>query len=193
MSKGVYLNSAARLYEKGSEDQQLIAAGLTAMGYGDPVFSAFHPNCRNIYGIWDPETTTDEAFAKVVYDVVGWHDLPQERDSLRASDDAEPTALAEAINAQKAREIKEHLASGHPAPDVTGSQYWAKALGYHFGWAVDDDVSQHPKRTIYHGRVRAAADARLDHDPAKSSAPVSLAIGNTAPEALPTVIPAIRL
>jgi WD40 repeat protein len=188
LREGTYLNSVASLYENGSENQQMVAGGLTAMGYGDPVFSAFYPNCRNIYGVWDPDTTTDDAFAKVVYDVVGWHDLPAERDSLRDSSDAEPTALGEAIEAQKAREIKEHLASGHALPDVTGPEYWARALGHHLGWGVEDEGAEHPKRTLYHGRVRAANDAQFDHDPAKSTGPVSLAIGNTASEALSVAV-----
>ena len=47
---------------------------LTAVGYGEPTFAAFYPNCRNVFGLYDgdPSISTD-GLSGMRYDVVGWY------------------------------------------------------------------------------------------------------------------------
>ncbi|MEN3310161.1 MAG: hypothetical protein V7603_6363 [Micromonosporaceae bacterium] len=47
-------------------------AGLTAVGYGDPLFAAFYPNCRNVFGLHDSDSA--EVGPGLRYDLIGWYD-----------------------------------------------------------------------------------------------------------------------
>jgi hypothetical protein len=47
-------------------------AALTAVGYGDPLFAAFYPNCRNVFGLHDGDTV--QVGPGLHYDVLGWYD-----------------------------------------------------------------------------------------------------------------------
>jgi hypothetical protein len=56
---------------------------LTAVGYGDPIFAAYYPNCFSVFGFADTEVA---AGAESVYDVLGWYqdpDSPTAPDCLR--------------------------------------------------------------------------------------------------------------
>lgn len=44
---------------------------LSAIGYGDPTFAAFYPNCHGIFGFYDPDITDP---AGLTYEVIGWYD-----------------------------------------------------------------------------------------------------------------------
>lgn len=46
---------------------------LTAMGYGDPSFSAFYPNCRSVFGFCDSEITDHEQLEGLEYQIVGYY------------------------------------------------------------------------------------------------------------------------
>lgn len=43
---------------------------LTAVGYGQPAFAAFYPNCLSVFGFHDPGTGD---LTGVAYDVIGWY------------------------------------------------------------------------------------------------------------------------
>ncbi len=44
---------------------------LTAVGYGEPTFAAFYPNCFSVFGFHDPNPGPD--LTQVTYDLVGWY------------------------------------------------------------------------------------------------------------------------
>ncbi|WP_020572684.1 hypothetical protein [Parafrankia discariae] len=46
--------------------------GLTAVGYGEPTFAAFYPNCRGVFGLHDPDVV-GVPDAGLGYDVLGWY------------------------------------------------------------------------------------------------------------------------
>ena len=48
--------------------------GLTAVGYGDPNFASFYPNCRSVFGLYDAEAAAE--LSGLTYDVVGWYGDP---------------------------------------------------------------------------------------------------------------------
>ena len=43
---------------------------LTAVGYGEPTFAAFYPNCRSVFGFHDANAKPEDKFQ---YDVIGWY------------------------------------------------------------------------------------------------------------------------
>lgn len=52
---------------------------LTALGYGDPAFAAFYPNCHSVFGCYDPDITDETDLADLKYQVIGWYsDLGQD-------------------------------------------------------------------------------------------------------------------
>jgi len=53
---------------------------LTAVGYGEPTFSAFYPNCYSVFGFYDSEIR--EVNDKLSYDIFGWYSN-KEYDFLR--------------------------------------------------------------------------------------------------------------
>ncbi|MBD2385019.1 hypothetical protein [Cylindrospermum sp. FACHB-282] len=55
---------------------------LTAVGYGEPTFAAFYPNCHSIFGFHDPEYGTERP-QDLRYDIVGWY-ANIEQDALHA-------------------------------------------------------------------------------------------------------------
>ena len=48
---------------------------LTVVGYGDPEFAAFYPNCYSVFGFHDVEAAgmTEAQRADLAYTVIGWH------------------------------------------------------------------------------------------------------------------------
>lgn len=50
--------------------------GLKAIGPGDPVFAAYYPNCRNVFGVHDAEVC-QWSKGQLTYLVVGWYSDPQ--------------------------------------------------------------------------------------------------------------------
>ncbi|MFI6520892.1 hypothetical protein ACIBF1_35430 [Spirillospora sp. NPDC050679] len=48
---------------------------LTAIGYGEPAFAAFYPNCRGVFGMRDTDIRGVPP-AGVVYEVLGWYADP---------------------------------------------------------------------------------------------------------------------
>ena len=55
---------------------------LTAVGYGEPAFAAFYPNCHSVFGFYDAEAPQD--LQGVQYDVLGWFGDPAQ-DCLQSS------------------------------------------------------------------------------------------------------------
>ena len=43
---------------------------LTAVGYGEPSFAAFYPNCRSVFGFHDPDFSEGDLAS---YDILGWY------------------------------------------------------------------------------------------------------------------------
>ncbi len=182
-----YLNTLAEQYASDPESKAAVQVGLTAMGYGDPTFAAFYPNCRSVYGFHDTDITTPDAFAKVSYDLVGWYDQPEDRDILRASKADEKTPLELTVAAQALKRRKEHLASGHKPQEDDPDENWRDAVSHLLGWAIakPEGEQQSPaKRLICYGTLRTHAEADFVTDPAEVQGEVQLAIGNTASEAL---------
>lgn len=57
--------------QSGKESDQYLER-LTAVGYGEPTFAAFYPNCRSVFGFHDPELFDPTTLSDLTYDVIGW-------------------------------------------------------------------------------------------------------------------------
>ena len=55
---------------------------LTAIGYGEPNFAAFYPNCHSVFGFHDAEFDANRVPRDVQYVLMGWYENP-EHDALR--------------------------------------------------------------------------------------------------------------
>ena len=49
------------------------ATKLTAVGYGDPTFSAFYPNCHSVFGFHDASIDKTDQLNNLEYDLLGWY------------------------------------------------------------------------------------------------------------------------
>jgi hypothetical protein len=49
---------------------------LTAVGYGEPTFAAFYPNCHSVFGFYDPDCSAKPGGRR--YYVVGWYSAPEQ-------------------------------------------------------------------------------------------------------------------
>ena len=63
---------------------------LHAASTGEVAFTAYYPDCRGVFGLWDDFSDLDDAPVDIAYSVVGWYDLAT-NDPLAAG--PTPTAL----------------------------------------------------------------------------------------------------
>ena len=162
---------------------------LTAVGFGEPTFAAFYPNCRSVFGFHD---AVEASYHSHHYDVFGWYS--------HAGDDV----LAAFRFDETAKDV-----SGRALTEE--EQFWAW-MEKRFNWTLDEIQSAVPDpkidlpgAIICYGRVRsdsfvAAAGDKVNASinpavrEADSSAPeskvtkesskVHVAVANTGTEAL---------
>lgn len=48
---------------------------LTAVGYGEPSFAAFYPNCHSVFGCFDEEIIENAQLAGLSYQLLGWYSV----------------------------------------------------------------------------------------------------------------------
>lgn len=83
------------LWQEGTDRSHYLSA-FSAVGYGEPTFAAFYPNCHSVFGFHDPDYVGIPP-AGLSYDVVGWYadtavDLL--RETVRTARDGESWASA---------------------------------------------------------------------------------------------------
>lgn len=50
---------------------------ITAVGYGEPTFASFYPNCHSVLGFHDPSVKNENDLIDVEYEVLGWYGNPK--------------------------------------------------------------------------------------------------------------------
>ena len=144
---------------------------LTAIGYGEPAFAAFYPNCHSVFGCYDPDIT--EANMKgISYQLTGWYSRP-EQDPLYALEES--------------KAFKQHLfAATKKAGSTTGDTNPVAAFfRERWGWAVSltaNDLDQLPQGVCCYAQLDMAPAGNYTSERRKEA--VSLSIGNTGTEAL---------
>jgi hypothetical protein len=137
---------------------------LTAVGYGEPTFAAFYPNCRSVFGFYDGDFAgTPDGLQ---YDVIGWYS------------DGNQDHLAAFIRDFTAAQGS----GGHATPTPEELQ---AAVEQTFQWTVTLSPGQEfPEQMLCYARLAFNLPGGSTGNPAESDATITLAVGNTGTEAL---------
>ena len=168
--------------EKSPEDGEYLDR-LTAVGYGEPTFAAFYPNCHSVFGFHDDELAGDLAACGVlIYDVIGWF-------SDLANDCVCSTDFMEALDATVARySLQDALSKNDAQALKTFNALRFETLDRRYGWKVEPDGdTPFPRRTLCYARVKIdGAGFRFGDDTQQDDArrKVTVAVANTGTEAL---------
>src|SRR5438105_5713040 len=118
---------------------------LTAVGYGEPTFAAFYPNCHSVFGFHDADSKSAPP-AGVRYDVVGWY-------SASALDGSTAGGNARDGGADADHDFLQSFVAGKRANNGADAASLIASLEKEAGWtlALDDVVNwyeeeQHRKR-----------------------------------------------
>jgi len=135
---------------------------LTAVGYGEPTFAAFYPNCHSVFGLYDDQPPSD--LNGVQYDVLGWYNDPTQ-DCLQSGT------------------FKKAIATAKTARD----KY--QALEEYYGWSVEQPADQSnasfPQQTICYAHLTFKVNPSNPLiNTLTENKEVDIAIGNTSTEAL---------
>ncbi|MBK8935744.1 MAG: hypothetical protein IPM76_26160 [Chloroflexi bacterium] len=131
---------------------------LTAVGWGEPAFAAFYPNCRSVFGLHDPDTTA-LAGGDIAYDIIGWY-----------SD-----VTTDPLHGLMA-ELRQKADS-----EADLGRVFQQAIGDQFRWTLPTDEALVVEQMVCYGRIRLADVAQ----PAPESAQnIDIAISNSGSEAL---------
>ncbi|GHO90560.1 hypothetical protein KSF_006080 [Reticulibacter mediterranei] len=132
---------------------------LTAVGYGEPTFAAFYPNCHSVFGLYDGDVA--ELSDGLQYDVIGWYSQPAQdylalfvRDVIAAAKGVMPGV--EALQAAIAEQLR-----------------WTVAL---------QSDQEFPQQTICYARLNF--DLSSQHPDDETTSTITVAVGNTGTEAL---------
>ncbi|MBK7936636.1 MAG: hypothetical protein IPJ82_05895 [Lewinellaceae bacterium] len=87
---------------------------LTTVGYGEPSFAAFYPNCHSVFGFHDPEI--GENSGPVTYDIIGWYGDPANDFYKKLSAGIASTELAQHLRDRAGWVLSP---AGTAAPDQT--------------------------------------------------------------------------
>jgi hypothetical protein len=139
-----------------------LRAPLTALGWGEPLFAAFYPNCQGIFGLCDADVTAETAADGIAYTIFGWYSPKQVKvgEALAPQD---PLAQLARESSLRKRDL---LAAAK------------EELG--LSW---EDRARDPEGMLCFGRVTFSPDAR-EPAPPSATEEIAVAVGNTATEAL---------
>lgn len=131
---------------------------LTAIGYGEPTFAAFYPNCHSIFGFYDGDLPSlPNPATKLQYTVIGWYDR-DEQDYFRTF-------------VKHARNIYQNSAE------------LLAAIQAEFKWTIDvSEGKEFPEQMLCYARIAFDPDSKPDN--ADKASHAEIAIGNTGTEAL---------
>ena len=131
---------------------------LTAIGYGEPLFAAFYPNCLSVFGLYDSDYTAPPS--DLCYDVVGWY-----------SDGAQDPLSA----------FLTSFSAGRSQPPTTAELQ--AAVSNAFQWSLSLSADQEfPTQMLCYARLTFHPSVNIAN-PAKGAA-VTVSIGNNSTEAL---------
>lgn len=151
---------------------------LTAVGYGDPNFAAFYPNCHSVFGFHDPAPGSVQGLQ---YDVIGWYASPNDDFMNPVNSFWLRQAFASFCVQHGLTKPNPHK-KGSYKPNFNllnpGKKY--KALEKEFGWkVVDAPPKRFPKSLVCYASLVFAPAESSDTQKA-----IKIAVGNTGAEAL---------
>jgi hypothetical protein len=171
------------------------AGRLTALGWGDPSFSVYYPNCHSIFGLFDGDTSDHNNDHDTVYEVIGWHS-DADADILAVGSEVFDTAGfllrrsdATTVSASGPDDAAWQAAVSGALAGANGPKLWRQALENEHGWSLPDTAPV-AFRSVFVGRLKVPAKAHWRNAAAgKTGNPVDkLAIANTGTEALSALL-----
>jgi hypothetical protein len=139
---------------------------LTAVGYGEPTFSAFYPNCLSVFGFFDDDYSANLPDG-LQYDVLGWYSDPDKDLLKRFVDDYRKSFSGAADRAKPT------------------TQDCIDAVKESFNWVVSLDRTQEfPAQMLCYSRVTFAPSGSSIDNPVFNSSNTSITLANTGLEAL---------
>lgn len=163
-----YMGRAQQLSDWNTNDpsssqylHQFMPDGLTAVGYGDPLFAAVYTNCSTVFGFVDNGAQNDQLRR---YDILGWYESTNDCLQLYASLARQKPGsnLYDALISEYKWKV-----TNPPAAFPASSVYYA---------SVDIEPQLKPNPAI------AGATSHTDGPPSYSG--LTVAVGNTGTEAL---------
>jgi hypothetical protein len=133
--------------------------------YGEPTFAAFYPNCRSVFGFYD--AAPPASLSGTQYDLIGWYG-DHRLDCLKT------TELLQAVE-------KIVAASQQAGKRITNDEAKREAIEQIYKWR-SPTTGAAPDLTVCYARLVIDAE-----DPSNAAMPekaVTVAVGNTATEAL---------
>lgn len=138
----------------GPAEGEAFEPALTAVGYGEPTFAAFYPNCHSVFGMHDADMAADTSGLR--YDLIGWYDDLQ--------DDIVQAFFRDRNNYQ-------------------GYEDWLTALQDVFGWTTTA-ASEPPECLVCYARIIFEPSETASSSVPDPDQPTCVAVGNTGTEAL---------
>ena len=141
---------------------------LTAIGYGEPTFAAFYPNCHSVFGFHDSDFI-QELPARLKYDIIGWYS------------DSGKDYLANFVEETQAK-IKKQW-NGGSANEEENYKFWLGELQKYAKWDITGSNQAIPQQMLCFSRLTVAQEPDLALEDVKVAKP-AITIGNTGLEAL---------
>ncbi len=132
---------------------------LTAVGYGEPTFAAFYPNCHSVFGFDDGDIRVlPHSATKLQYTVIGWYDRDDQdyfRSFVKHTQNISPNQKADVLTAIQAE----------------------------FQWTTEVPSGQSiPEQMLCYAQITFEPTSDINN--ANKASATEIAIGNTGMEAL---------
>lgn len=159
-----WVSSFEDTWEVPDTDPDNYLNNLTAIGYGEPLFSAFYPNCQGVFGIHDKDIQPSDDLRNIRYEVYGWY-----------SD----------LEGQPSADILSVFANDHAETNPTDVS-WSEKLEEELAWTLAINAGDKlPERTVCFAQISfTKAQAPPELDILTGGAEIEVGVGNTSTEAL---------
>lgn len=131
---------------------------LTAVGYGEPTFAAFYPNCHSVFGFYDGDINKPND--SLSYDVIGWYDQ------------SDQDYLITFIN---------HFNKKFQGKAEDKSQELLNAIKTEFKWTIANENQDVPEQMVCYASLSFEPNAKEN---TVQNTATQIAVGNTGTEAL---------
>lgn len=150
---------------------------LTAVGYGEPAYAAFYPNCHSVFGCFDEDIREERHLQGLSYQLIGWYSDPVQ----------DPLASFAADLSGRVPDIAASVQEDHPNAEIDEikalvNEAIVKSFKDQFSWDLAIEGTQLPVGMICYADLDFQPSADIEN--AKQGKPVALSIGNTGTEAL---------
>lgn len=131
---------------------------LTTMGYGEPSFASFYPNCSSVLGFYDEAVNQSNQLASLTYQVLGWYS--------KGSQDPIRTLLK----------------------NNDGNKGFGQQIKDQLEWQIDDDTHADLQGIVCWGELVFEPEPSLDIENPHKNGALEVSLGNSGSEALSALV-----